>query len=899
MSVELGHLAGLQAKTSAPRPAARAVSRPALIKLMDSALDVPVTTVVAPAGFGKTWLVAGWMQKHPDVAQCWMTVDDFDRDPLRFWSHLVMAVHESATSPTTAEPLRLLRETGVGTPLVVGSLAQGLAELGEEFLIALDDVHHLDGSEALKSLAQFLEWLPPNVHVVLIGRARPGLQLARRHVSGEVAEINTDDMRMSLDETRALIVESMGLDIDDESVAEIHERTMGWVVGARLAATAAGADGFGTLAVDVAKAETDRAYDAIGDYLIQEALNQLDGADRRFLLDTSILQQLNGSLCDAVSGRADSAEFLHRLARDGMFTSRIAGDGVWYQYHSLFRQALHGLLRRMSPDVEPELHRRAALWLSDSGRPIEAIKHALASGDADLAASWLLEHSRDLLVAKQYDTMCTLFSDVDDASQASSPPFVCAWMFPILFGSTSGAEIDRALDRGRESLATMSVETERASVAEWQYVPLPFHESPAELGRAVDATIAHRRGDVELAAATLAAQQLEGPSESGWIEAATSELLVYTGRYSRAAELAKRWHDYTFSPVNPIIGNQAYTLAIQAHIRLGEGRISEAEVLASRGVDLMRDAGLGDASQVGVASVPLAWAKWETGDLRAAEDAIAPVLDGLARLAEVPSYVLAHTLLARVRSSRGDSAGVTAALDEATVMRAGTPVTGYFADVIAFERARNALTVGDLAAAELALPDWRERAARGATTMREHLVLGRLTIAAGDDPAVLLDSAPPEAEVTPAHEIEVLTLRAVAAVGERDETAALDYLAEAMRMARATGHRQLFLDDEATFGALLDNAAAMSDHDVRHYQETAPEANGAAGSLPVLYDPLTERELEVLRLLASHRTYKEIGETLFISTNTVKYYTKSIYSKLGANRRGEAVAAAQALHLVG
>ena len=182
--------------------------------------------------------------------------------------------------------------------------------------------------------------------------------------------------------------------------------------------------------------------------------------------------------------------------------------------------------------------------------------------------------------------------------------------------------------------------------------------------------------------------------------------------------------------------------------------------------------------------------------------------------------------------------------------------------------------------------------------MREHLALARMAVAAGDDAAPLLDSPPSGAEVTPYHEIEILMFRALLAQRERNEAAALEFLTEAMKKARVTGHRQVFLDEELAFGAVVDNAAAMSDHDVRKYQVLSPAARPKTGPAHVLYDSLTERELEVLRLLASHRTYREIGEELFVSTNTVKFYVKSIYSKLAANKRGEAIEAAQALHLV-
>jgi LuxR family maltose regulon positive regulatory protein len=275
-------------------------------------------------------------------------------------------------------------------------------------------------------------------------------------------------------------------------------------------------------------------------------------------------------------------------------------------------------------------------------------------------------------------------------------------------------------------------------------------------------------------------------------------------------------------------------------------------------------------------------------------EVVTPVIEAYG---EVPAAVLAKMLLARVRFSSSDPEAALAALHDARIMRSGRPVVGHFAERITFEEVRMHLLLGDPAAARLALPDWRERLERGPRGMREQLLLARLLIDSGEDATALLEELPAGAEVTVVHELELLKLRALVALRAGDGAGALEHLTAAMRMAVHSGHRQLFLDDERALGALLDNAAAASGFLLRFDRDAAPVAP-VADAQARLIEPLSERELELLRLLPSHLSYREIGERMYLSTNTVKSYVKSVYRKLDADRRTEAVEHARAIGLV-
>jgi LuxR family maltose regulon positive regulatory protein len=268
------------------------------------------------------------------------------------------------------------------------------------------------------------------------------------------------------------------------------------------------------------------------------------------------------------------------------------------------------------------------------------------------------------------------------------------------------------------------------------------------------------------------------------------------------------------------------------------------------------------------------------------------------------AYVLCQILSGRIKWSEGDQAGARTELDRALVTPSGRAASQFFGERIAFERARLALLDGDLVTAEVAVPDRQKRMAQGAATMREHLLLARFVVAAGEDPSLLLEELPEDCEVTLPHRIQLGLLKSLAAIGARDEGRALEELTVALELAAVSGHRQRFLDEGSTLGALLDNAAARAgirlpaSDDGRTVLDDRDHVRSAEIEPFEMIEPLTARELEVLRLLPSHRSYREIGDELRVSLNTVKYHVRAIYRKLEADGRSDAVHIAQRCGLV-
>jgi DNA-binding CsgD family transcriptional regulator len=374
-------------------------------------------------------------------------------------------------------------------------------------------------------------------------------------------------------------------------------------------------------------------------------------------------------------------------------------------------------------------------------------------------------------------------------------------------------------------------------------------------------------------------------------------MLIYHGRYTEGLQLLERWREFSFSAANPDVGNQAIILNCFAWAKIGQGDLTGAEAMADRAVQIMRDARTGDQPLAAVPVVPLAWVAWERGDLNTAKALITSVMDRITNFGEIPAYVYAHTLLARIHHSRGHDEDANKALDTAAIAPDGSPLSGHWATLVALERTRLALLNQNLPAAEAALPDWRTRRANGAATMFEHHLLTRLTITTGDDPTPLLDQPPVGLDVTPTHHIEHHKLRALHAHHTGDDTQTLHHLTQAMTLAKGTGHRQTFLDDTPTFGALLDNAAAQTGHHLTNHHTPTPTPPTTTPP-PTLTEPLTQRELDVLRLLPTHLTYQQIAEELYVSPNTIKSYIKNIYRKLQTDKRTDAVTTAHTLGLI-
>src|SRR5829696_2897791 len=424
-------------------PALRAglIPRASLVSLLEAGLEAKLCLVDAPAGSGKTTLLGQWCAAAGGGRVAWVSLDEGDNDPTRFWEYVV-AAFQTVEPGVGATALEALRRRGVDIPRVVlPSLLNDLGEIGSRLVLVLDDYYHLTDASCHQTLGLFLDHLPAGVHVVLSTRADPPLSLARMRARGELAELRVAELQFTSQEAAALLNGSMGLGLAAEEVARLAERTEGWAAGLVLAGLSL--QGREDPSGFIASFQGDDRH--VADYLTAEVLDRQPEQSRTFLLRTSILERLSGPLCDAVLETDGSAEVLAELERSNLFLVPLDDRRNWYRYQQLFAQLLRLELAQRDPELVPVLHWRAAAWHRQAGNVDEAIYHGSAAEEFAevgelIAVHWLTywRSGRRTTVARWLDGLPA------EAILADAPVvFVAAWIGG--FGGASKQQTERWL----------------------------------------------------------------------------------------------------------------------------------------------------------------------------------------------------------------------------------------------------------------------------------------------------------------------------------------------------------------------------------------------------------------------------------------------------------------------
>ena len=377
----------LGTKLHVPSPRRQLVPRPRLTDrlIVDPKSRPRLVLVSAPAGFGKTTLMTQWAGELGRVA--WLSLDDTDSDLRRFLTHLVASL-QTASPEVGVDALALLGAERLPTEPVLVSLINDLDELAGPTVIALDDYHVIDAAAVHEAVTFLLDHLPPQVTLAITTRSDPPLALARLRTRGELLEIRASDLRFSPDEATSFLNDVMGLDLRPAHVAALESRTEGWAAGLQLAALSArGHSDSGTSdGIDAFVEAFSGSHRFVLDYLVEEVLDSQPDDVRRFLLDTSVLQQLTGPLCDSLTGRDDGSQVLEALERGNLFVVPLDEERRWYRYHHLFADALRARQLAAKPDRVLEMHRAASRWYAEHGNLDDAVTHAMAGHDVELAA---------------------------------------------------------------------------------------------------------------------------------------------------------------------------------------------------------------------------------------------------------------------------------------------------------------------------------------------------------------------------------------------------------------------------------------------------------------------------------------------------------------------------------
>ena len=898
-------MAVLGTKVHVPTLRRDLVERPRLTARLAERLtqgDLPrLVLVSAPAGFGKTTVLAQGLapisasQDH--VA--WLSLDKDDNDPRRFLEHLVAALQIGGEFSEAAS----LVASQVAPEPVLTSVVNELDLQPGRTVLALDDYQVVVAPEVHEMVTFLLNHLPPQAGLAIATRSDPPLPLPRLRARGELVELRAADLRFTPDEAGALLTDVMGLALSQPQMAALEARTEGWVAGLQLAGLSLrGIDDTAAFVADFTG-----SHRFILDYLVDEVLRSQPESARRFLLDTSILQQLTGELCDRLTGDTDGAALLEALDRANVFIVPLDDHRDWYRYHHLFAEALRARLAAERPERVPLLHRAASDWYAASGLPEEAVGHALSGGDPEHAAD-LLEAVLPDLRRRRRDVMLREWLTTLPVEVVRERPLLgtyLAWT-RLVEGDVQGVEsvlvqAERALTT-RPPIARAGAST--ATLEELRTLPATmaiFRASAAQARGDTGAMEQHARR----------ALALIGPDDHMARAGALGFLGLAAWGRGDAKEAVDTFSDAVRSMAQAgDVADQLGSTVALAGMWLARGRPDEARRLQEAALATSQRHPGAALATLGDLHVGLADVLVEQDELQAA----AEHLDAAHALGESASLLENryrwYVAMARLRRAEGDLEAAAELLAQAEPVH----LPGFFPEVrpIPAQLARLRIAQGRLADAWHWADDEQVLRDDDASYLAEfaHLTAVRLLLAQHradgdqshlDDAVRRLDLLVPGARRggRDGSLLEIRMLRALVLHARRDEAAAVAELGAALETAAPAGYVRLFLDEGAPLLELLtvmDRSHATSAFIDRLTQAAYGSPVGSSG-VPRI-DGLSERELDVLRLLATARTGPQIASELFVSVNTLRTHTKHIFTKLGVNTRRAAVARAAELGLL-
>ena len=887
----------MQTKLRPPVGRSPLIARPRLARGLGAERPPRMIVVRAPAGYGKTTLLAQWCDELDRAGRAtgWVTLDEDDNEPSRLLLHLAAAL--LGADPERAARLEALVAELQAAPASASRILDHVTQIGGARTLFLDELEHLVDERAIAIVRRLIDRLPEGATVVVASRAEVPLGLGRLNLSGDAAIIGADDLRFGADETAAFL-SSRGARLSAAGIADLLGRTEGWAAALQLVALAtAGREDAGDVVRQLGGSSAE-----IADYLGENVLDRLPADTVRFLLDTSILRRLSAELCDAVTGRRSSRRVLERLASAGYFLTELDRERRWFRYHPLFAKLLQSRLVRRSPRRVAALHRAAARWHARRGVALEAVHHALAAPDFALAASLMNDHAKEMNRQGQFATVLRWSRELPKRELDAHPAIRAAAAWAHLF--------HREFDEAERELAEISRVRRRR----------PLDRRVEDDVRIVAPIMAGHQDRIaetlELSRSSLARLSGADPFNRGALLDSLAYALIAAGRFedARSALLAARI-DHVRS--GSLLGS-VYTATIEGSLEAAQGDLSGAEALY-READRLAGAGsTGPGAPVSAIVVGyLAELLYERNELDEAERRIDAQLPIAAESAVVDMVVCAYLASARIRFARG-------APDDARAVLREAEVTGLRRDwprlvaAARWEGVRFALREGAVAEArvlraritdDLLAAEERPLRPHAGETEAQEIGDFRLSLRGGRArrvlPAIRAERRAAEAERRRWRTLRLRVLEAEAEDALGDRAGALRTLGEGLR--RAAPQRFVrSVADEGTPAIVLVQALRADcgdDESFRSYLDEILAAAGAplerpsSGVGPPL-EPLSRREHEILALLAEGLPNRALARRLFVSENTVQFHLKAIYGKLGASNRAEAVARARRAGLI-
>lgn len=854
--------------------------------------------VSAPPGFGKTTVLAQWLSEaSPNRSVAWLSLDDGDNDLRRFLTHLVAAARTLDAGIGT-EADNLLGNAGpVATTRVLTSLINDLDQRPGQLVLALDDYHVIEDPSAHEAIGFLLDHAPPNLSVAVATRADPPLPIARLRSRGELVEVRAADLRFTPAEADDFLNQLMGLELDLAQVAALDARTEGWVAGLQLAALSLRGHDHPDAFVDAFTG----SHRFVLDYLVEEVIGRQPTTVQRFLLDTSILTQLTAPLCDALTGRDDGRVTLESLERGNMFLIPLDDERRWYRYHHLFADTLRARLGA-DPEHRERLNRAASRWYGAQGFAEEAVEHALGGGDparaAELIESALPESRRHRQDRSMDRWLKALPDDQIRARPVLSTQY--AWIC-LVEGDLDGVE-SRLLDAEQALAAHPPAPSDDASQAQLRTVPATIEMYRAAAAQArgdIGGTATHARRVLASVGPDDHAARVGGLGFLGLAQWADGDLEAAIPTFSTAMASMRAAGNTT---------DALGSTVVLAELWLARGQPDVARQLFEQALAEAQQHPDGPLPASGDLHVGLADVLREQGELEGAEWHLATSKALGERATLLENRHRWHVAMAGLLRARGDLEGAVAQLEQAKPLY----LPGFFPDVRPIPA-----TIARIRIAQGRLDDARDWAGEHPVTAAgdlaylaeyDQLTVVRLGIAelradprpGGIGAALdLLDRIEVGARGTGRGrtEVEVQLLRALAHHAQDREAEALESFHRALMLGVPAGFVRLFLDEGPPMEELLALAQRIDDAD--HAQRLLRAVRIADHpSAPPAQEALSERELDVLRLMASELSGPDIARRLFVSVNTFRTHTRHIFTKLDVTTRRAAVRRAAELGLI-
>ena len=866
--------------------------RLALLQRLDDLLapGARLGLVCASAGYGKTTLVCTWLAAHPELPAAWLSLDENDSSPTRFWSYTIAALQR--VQPAIGSVAQhLLASPGTPLQAALVSLLNELSDLPGQLVLALDDYHLVEtppaipGSPSLgDDLSFFLDRLPSSARVVILSRQEPLLPLARWRGRGQVVELRTADLRFNPAETAAFMAESSGLALSSEQAAAAEAQAEGWPAGLRLLAAAARSSGD----LDRLLRDLSASQRFILDYLFSEVLSQQPAHLQAFLLHSSILERLCPPLCAAVLGEPESAsrETLALLDRLNLFLQPLDDPPAWYRYHHLFGALLRQRLGMLEEESIPTLHARAAAWLEAHGYLDQALAHWLEAGETSQAGRLVQEHALTFLNRGELPRLGDWMGRLP-AGEIDSRPWLGvfqAWLL-LLTGQIPGiAPLLQAAERrqplpGDAAGHIAAIRAYLSAITGDLSAVYPQAELALEL-----------LGEGSLGTRAVVCFVLGGAAMLGGDFPAASRAFRQAGEQG----LAGGNRHVAIPALNSWIGLLIWQGQLNAAMQEAQRTLRLASAVDGRPLPYA------GGVLISLARIALEWNELEAAHAYARQAVAQGELWG-----QVEGLVHARLVLAEVLSAQGELEGAGRILEETLALQPRYAALPLLAGEVEARRAVLACQGGRMAEGQR----WAESLDLGAHSLIRHaewLAQAGVWLAAGSPAAArdILEPLPALARQAGLQGIviEALALKACAAQAAGDTDTALDALREALPLAEPEGYRYSFLQFGTAMAPLIAKARhagiapAYCSRLLAAFPAAGPPVPASAGAL---LEPLSGRELQVLALAAQGYSNQEIAHRLYVAESTVKSHLNAILRKLDAANRTEAAAKARALGLIG